>query len=242
MVKIAICDDEIEICHQLEALVQKIVVSKRQNVVIEVFYSAKKLFEYIQQGNQFDAIFMDIEMDEMTGIEFSKKLREEINDEMTKVIFISWEKEYALDLFAVRPFHFLIKPLEYDKIKKVMEDLLKIIENENLSFAYKVGNEINLIDMRDIIYFMSDNRKIIMVTTTGKISFYGKLSEILSRVGNDKFWYIHQSYIINYDNVKKFEPTQVTMVNDRVLPISQSKRKETREKQKRFITNGESYD
>ncbi len=106
MLRIAVCDDEMDICSRLEAVIMEIAERKGRQVEIDVFYSASKLKEYVGHGNRFDAIFLDIEMEGLTGIDFGKVLRNEFKDDSTKIIYISWERDYAMDLFEIRPFHF----------------------------------------------------------------------------------------------------------------------------------------
>ncbi len=45
-----------------------------------------------------------------------------------------------------------------------------------------------------------------MMTTQGVVTFYGKLSLIMKQLVSGRFWQTHQSYVINYDNVDRFEP------------------------------------
>lgn len=238
MLRIAVCDDEMDICSRLEAVIMEIAERKGRQVEIDVFYSASKLKEYVGHGNRFDAIFLDIEMEGLTGIDFGKVLRNEFKDDSTKIIYISWERDYAMDLFEIRPFHFLIKPLQAQKIEQVMSNLFRLIKSGNHTFSYKMGNETYRIDQRDILFFESENRKINMMTTQGVVTFYGKLSLIMKQLVSGRFWQTHQSYVINYDNVDRFEPGQVIMVSGDEIPISQSKRKEIRDKLTNVIMNG----
>ena len=92
--------------------------------------------------------------------------------------------------------------------------------------------------IKDILYFESDNRKINIYTTKGQISFYGILSEVLEELDEFDFLFIHQSYIVNYNHIISFEYNQVTMSNDTILPISQSRRKIIREQQLNLARKG----
>ena len=113
MLIIAICDDEKNICTSLERVVEEYALGKNINYNIESFNSADELLKHILlKKNSYDIIFLDIEMKGINGIEFGEILRGDMKDEKTKIIYISWENSYAMDLFKVRPFDFLIKPLE----------------------------------------------------------------------------------------------------------------------------------
>jgi Response regulator of the LytR/AlgR family len=105
-------------------------------------------------------------------------------------------------------------------------------------FIYKKGHEIYRKPIKNILYFESNNREIKMVSNDGEEIFYGKLDDVYDQVAKYRFMFIHKSYIVNYFFVTKFKYEEVTMSNDEVLPISQARRKSTRELQVRFEREG----
>ena len=94
------------------------------------------------------------------------------------------------------------------------------------------------IDVKDILYFESNNREVRIVKTDDDEIFYGKLNDVFKQVAKYYFMFIHKSYIVNYIFVTKFKYEEVTMSNSEVLPISQSRRKSIRELQIRFEKEG----
>ncbi len=231
MIDIAICDDEIQFCSELEKMLEKMATLFQKKIEINVFYAGEELYQYLSKGNDYDLIFLDIELKDMNGIDIGKKIRKELNNEHSKIVYISWQDEYAMSLFDVRPHHFLIKPINEAELHKVCKSAFKLIEKENEFFEYKIGHTVYKKKFKDIIYFESNNRKINIITTDGIMTFYGRLNEVYTKVEEYKFLYIHKSYIINYQHVSMFEYDRVTMSNSQVLPISQSKRKSIRKKQ-----------
>ena len=99
MVKIAICDDEQAICSQIENILLD--HSKRTclEIDIEVFYSGEKLYSYIESGHGFDLIYLDIELELMSGIEVGKKIRNTMKDHKTEIVYISGKNGYDRQLF-----------------------------------------------------------------------------------------------------------------------------------------------
>ncbi|MEL7568552.1 MAG: response regulator [Dehalobacterium sp.] len=79
---------------------------------IEVFFSGEKLYQFICEGACFDIVFLDIELPKISGIDIGKKIRDEMHDETTKIVYISGKDSYAMGLFDVRPLNFLIKPIK----------------------------------------------------------------------------------------------------------------------------------
>jgi len=231
MLSIAICDDEKDICSSLENYVEKYLKNRNIQYDLDVFYSADLLCKYIADGNSFDIVFMDIEMKGLSGIELGMIFRDDMQNETTKIIYISWQNLYAMDLFKVRPVDFIIKPFTEDRIFEALDTTVKLIKHESGYFIYQCRGEREKVKFMEIMYFLSSNRKVYMHTLDGEIEFHGKLDEIMKRVDKRYFWRIHKSCIVNYMQAKKFEYVRITMNNNKVLSISQKYRVDTRNRQ-----------
>lgn len=228
MLNIAICDDFIEITNQLEDFLVELSKKYSTEVDIDIYYSGEELLKALLNDVSYDVIFLDIELDLIDGIKVGKKIREEFENEYTKIVYISAKESYAMELFQIRPIDFLVKPLVIEKVESVFLTALKLIEKTNSCFLYKTGQCSNKVQIKDILYFESDNRKVNIITTKGTHTFYGILDEISEQVASFNFIRIHKSYLINYEHIMTFQYDQVIMSNDIILPISQANRKDIR--------------
>jgi len=229
MLQIAICDDEKIICQQFEDMLADISKNINENFEVEVFYSGEELCRYLNEGNRFGLIFLDIELHEINGVEVGKKVREEMNDESTQIVYVSGKESYAMDLFEVRPLNFLVKPVSKVKIESVIIKAIKLQEKHNNFYEYKNGNVNFSIPITDILYFESDGRKVNIILIDEAKSFYGKLSLIEEQLNSVDFIMIHKSYLINFNHVIEYTYDYVKMSNKEVLTISQNNRKAVRE-------------
>ncbi|MBU4440295.1 MAG: LytTR family DNA-binding domain-containing protein [Acetobacterium sp.] len=234
MFNIAICDDQRAICSEIETIILDYQELTRQEMQIEVFYSAEKLGVFMEHQHNFDLIFLDIEMKGLNGLELGRKIREEMDNQITQIVYVSGKNSYYRELFEVRPMHFLSKPVEPDKVIKDIELAMKLINRLGGLFSYKKGSDTHKLPIKNIIYFQSINREIKIVTTTGEELFYGKLQDVFHQVAKYQFMNIHKSYIVNYEYIAKFRYDEVVMSNSVCLPISQLKRKEVRGLQMKF--------
>lgn len=229
MLKIAICDDVIEITSQLEDIIFEISKKNLVHVDIEVFFSGNDLLEYINNGNTFDLIFLDIQMANIDGIQVGNEIRESIGDNDIQIVYISGTTKYAMDLFKVRPFDFIVKPLDLDKVWDVFLTYLKTTD-KNSYFSYKKGRAYNRVEVKNIMFFESSNRKVNIISKDSIDSFYGSMNEVYKNVKYMRFIYIHKSYIVNTLYIKHYMYDKVILFNDKELPISQSRRKIIRDK------------
>ena len=232
MIRIAIVDDEKKICSQVENIL--LAIAKEQGVQIDtdVYYDGKQLCQHLTEGEFYDLIFLDIEMDDFSGIDVSKVIRNTMKNEATKIAYISGNKEYAIEIFEYDPLYFLHKPLDYDKIEKVFLRLMQKLHLKAEAFSYKTKYEVMKVPVKDIIYFESDNHIIVIhyyVRDTHKDdSFYALLDNIQEQMKSYGFLRIHKSYLINPIHIKVNGYEKIQMSTGTVLPIAQSKRKEIR--------------
>lgn len=234
MLKIGICDDETVVCSEIENIVLGYGKSVAGKIETEVFYSGEELYNYIKGGNYFDLLFLDIELHKLNGIELGKKIREEMKNEITQIVYISSKENYAMELFDVRPLNFLIKPVKDKEIIQMINKTMELLNRLDYYFTYKQGHNTFRKSIKDIIYFESDNRQVKMVTSADEITFYGTLPEIYSQLCPYKFFSIHKSYLVNYYHVAEFHYDKLIMSNSHILPISQSRRRNVRKLQLKY--------
>jgi DNA-binding LytR/AlgR family response regulator len=231
--KIGICDDDKILCSALEEQIYEISKELAIKVEIEVWYSGESIQNDLNKGIELDLLFLDIELVSKDGIAVGNFIRNELEDMQTHIVYISSKESYAMQLFKVQPLDFLIKPILAEQIKEVMVRSIKQKRSMGVYFEYQKGNSVFRIPLKDIAYFMSMDKKIILVKTDGEEEFYGKLKNIGEKLPDD-FIMIHQSYIINQAYVSEYSYETVKMVSGENLNISKPYRKETRSKIKQY--------
>lgn len=231
MYRIGICDDENTTCSSIEDYLLRYGKNKNIEIDSEVFYSGEGLCKYLMNKEKFELIFLDIELDKMNGVEVGHIIREQMNDYFTQVVFISSKENYAIQLFEIRPFDFLVKPIRYEDIEKVMNAYIRLFDTKKIFFEYKVGKKIEKINAKEIIYFRSNAKKIEMNTVNGKIEFYEKMNNVEKQLDSTKFWRVHKSYIVNSDYILAYKISEISLIQgDDIIPISQAYKESVKEK------------
>ena len=234
MYKIAVCDDEIQICAQIEKIILDYSRIENQKISVDVYESGKSLCMDLEREEYFDLIFLDIEMKVVNGVEVGEFLRTTMDNQTTQIVYVSGKEQYYRELFEVRPMHFLLKPFTKEEIVKDVKMAMRLSKEYNRSFSYTKGTMEYRIPIKNIIYFESISRAIRIVHTNGDDVFYGKLNDILQELKEYRFIQIHKSYLINHFNVKKYAYEKVIMTNETKLPISAANRKIVRERRLNF--------
>lgn len=233
MYRIGICDDDKVLCAQLEEQMYALSAELSVKFEIEVWYSGESLERDLQKGIRPDLLFLDIELFEKNGIEVGAFIRDEMENMDIHIVYISSKESYAMQLFRVQPLDFLIKPIKKEQLGEVITRSIRRNRLTEGYFEYQKGSSILRIPIREIVYFMSMDKKILIVKREGQEEFYGKLKKVMEQLPPG-FLMIHQSYVIHQEYVSEYSYESVKMMNGESLSISKPYRKEVRAKIRQY--------
>lgn len=175
MIRIAVVDDEEMICEQIERLLQECSNTIHVEFQIDIFYSGERLISELKNNQKYDLIFLDIELYKCNGVDVGHFIRDELCDDSTQIAYISGKNGYDRLLFEFRPIHFIEKPTTLGKIMNVITKYIRIYGQQGDVFNYKVNRDNYYADINQILYFKSDDRKVIIICKDDKDEFYGSI-------------------------------------------------------------------
>jgi DNA-binding LytR/AlgR family response regulator len=231
---VAICDDERRIGAELERSIMDILGKMNVKCEIDVYFTGEELCSKMEAGAHYNLIFLDIEFakNAINGVEVGRLIRKAHHNNMVSIVYISWEMKYSMQLFDIRPLHFLLKPLDYEKVEEVIRTYLELAGLWSGEFTYKVGHDTYKVQIKDIVYLQSAKRKLIIYLAAGKREeFYGTLKEVYQeQLQRFDFLFVHASYVVNYDYIAAVKYDELILMDGITsLPISRHKRKEVTE-------------
>ena len=166
-----------------------------------------------------DVIFLDIELPELSGLDFIKAF-----EDLPTIVLMSNMKKYAVDAFEFEVLDFLPKPIEYGRFLKTVNKLEKVFTPNNNaesdSIFFKVNGKLQKIKLSHILFFesMSDYVKIITKEKTYVVlQTMTKLQKTLPNI----FIRCHRSYIINLEKVTALDD-RVLEMEGHAIPVSRS--------------------
>ncbi|WFR57731.1 LytTR family DNA-binding domain-containing protein [Anaerocolumna sp. AGMB13025] len=227
MFHIAICDSSLTDSSKLEESLEKAAEVFGENYEIEVFLTTSEFFRSFETIS-FDLIFLEADMEDGSGIETGKRIREQLHNDTVQIIYTAYAKNCAMKLFKSRPMDFLIKPLSFSDVFDSLCILKRLLIKKSAYFEYQAGYSLYKIPFSEILYFENSKRKINILTVQGKSSFYGNMEQTARLCKAHPFTQIHKSYLVNADYIVKYEYNQVTLSDGTLLPISQPNRKRIR--------------
>ena len=216
MLKIAVCEDEQNQRQTLVKLLERN-LNKEQYTISE-FSSGEDLLLSIKIFNLY---FLDIQLNELTGIEVAKKIR--LINENSMIIFVTGFKEYVSEAFDVRAFHYILKPVDEEKFKEILHSaLVQFEKNDKFIIAKTMGN-LNKIFIKDILYIEAEQRKLRVHTSYDVIEYYYRISEIEQELQGFHFFRCHKSYMVNLKYVQSFDSNSITLKSCEKIYLSKYK-------------------
>lgn len=217
--KIAICDDEQKQIEYLKSAVVTWAEQKQHSVTVSTFLSAEGfLFEY-DEDKSFDILLLDVEMDNISGIDLAKRIRKE--NLRVEIIFITSHFEFYGEGYEVDALHYLIKPVSAEKLETVLDKAAGKLRIEPPSVVITCDGETVKISETDILYVEAFKHYITIYTKAKEYTVKESISAFEERL-SEGFYKIHRSYIVSLRHITKISRTAVT-VNGIELPLARGK-------------------
>ncbi|MGM9868994.1 MAG: LytR/AlgR family response regulator transcription factor [Sodaliphilus sp.] len=170
-----------------------------------------------------DVVFLDIELNGVSGLQFAKELPENC-----ALIFTTAYAHYALNGFEANAIDFLHKPFFYERFTRAMQkvehwcrmnDLLRFSDSEHRQITVKADYKNVPISVDRILFVESvDNYVRIQLVDGASVMSKMPLSTLMERLPEQEFLRIHRSYIVSINRIVRFSATEVVM-DGKSLPI-----------------------
>lgn len=227
MMNVIIVDDEPLALDVLETYLERIptvqLVARCKNAI--------EAFEVLQE-QQVDLMFLDIQMPQLTGIDFLKSLANP-----PRVIFTTAYSNYALDGYELNVTDYLLKPISFDRFMKAINKALqqhkssveKSSEGEEVEKAdfifVKADKKLIKIRYEDIFYIEGLKDYVILHTPNGRIVTLQTMKSLEVKLPEDIFKRIHRSYIVQLGTIDAVVGNMLE-IKGKHIPIGKSYRDE----------------
>ncbi|KQC02251.1 LytTR family DNA-binding domain-containing protein [Pedobacter sp. Hv1] len=200
--------------------------------------SAFEALNLVQEG-KVDLVFLDIQMPELTGIQFLK-----ITGGKCKVILTTAYSEYALEGFDLDVVDYLLKPVSYERFYKaalkaqqlLMPAGVTPVQKENVPVANATAdfmfikgdtkNKFIKINYSEILYVEGLKNYVSIYTTTAqRIITYQTLRELEDQLPQPPFYRVHRSYIVSTEHIRVIDGNNITIA-DQSIPIGETYRED----------------
>lgn len=173
-----------------------------------------------------DLIFVDIQMPDLTGIEFARSL-----EAASKIIFTTAFEKYALEGYKLNAIDYLLKPFSYEEFLKAAgkahkqveleAQALPILEANNQFLFLKSEYKIRRINFNDILYVegLKDYIKVFIAGEDKPILSLNSIKSIEQKLPESQFMRVHRSFIVNLERIETIERSRI-IFNKTYIPVS----------------------
>jgi DNA-binding LytR/AlgR family response regulator len=181
------------------------------------------------ETTEIDIMFLDIQMPEITGIEFLKTMHHK-----PVVILTTAYSEYALESYELDVTDYLVKPISFERFLSAVnkaKDLIELKRKAKTSkgefkdeyITVQADHKIYRLKLNDIQYIEGLKEYVSYFTASQRIIALESLKSLEEKLPSDRFLRIHKSYIVPIDKIKSVEGNQVEIGN-KMIPIGRSYR------------------
>jgi DNA-binding LytR/AlgR family response regulator len=224
---IAIVDDEKIQLDSMQALIKQAAGEMSLTVQLSIFASGEQFLFELEDYPNLDLVFLDIEMNNIDGLEVAQKIREK-DSEMT-IVFATAFAEYAVQGYEVQALDYLLKPIEVSQLIKVFHRHLERKPQIKESISLEVNGQLVKLFLEDILYVEVIKRECYIHLKDQTIIVNKTLKE-LSKELNENFIQTHRSYLVNVAHIEGLLNADVELSNGETIPVSRRLSKEVQEK------------
>lgn len=219
-VKTIIIEDEPLAQKKLVGFIEKIEYLE----LIKTFDNAIEAIGFLK-NNTIDLIFLDIQMEDFTGIQFLETIKQR-----PKVIITSAYDKYALKGYELDVFEYLLKPFSFERFIKATDKIVTAkLENTYLSdnsyIFIKTEYRYEKINISEIMYVEGMSEYLRIVTKEKKIMTLQNFKTIMEILPATNFIRVHKSYIIALDKIESVERNRIK-INEKIIPVSETYKEE----------------
>ncbi len=227
--KIAVVDDDKSLHRTMKQYVLKFQIAFDHDISVDYFTNCEELYQRLLAGDDYDLLFLDIEFPRMRGTELGLLIRHRLRDYDTQIVFMSAEKEYAAELFPIRPIGFLVKPFSFERFSVCLTDALDDFMQKSDFLEYTLENTRRRIRIKEVLYLKAHGKKVAFYTKEGSFSVYGKIQELIAGC-TERFLCTSRGEYANLQHVMAAAPKEVRLTDNHVLHISRGRQTAVRER------------
>ena len=239
MIKIAFCDDDMEVLHQMNELLDRYRVERNEDITYAAFQSPFELLTEIEKGIRPDILFLDVVMPGQNGMDVAKEIRQ--SDTNLKILFMTASPEFAVESYSVGAYFYQLKPIWEESFFRLMDAVLAECEKKKKnSLILRSKDGITRIDLQQLEYCEVLGRKLLFHLEDGAVlESAGSLDDLAGQLMQySNFFRPHRSFLVNMEYIQNISSRSIKMVNDAEIPIPHGKCSEIKNTYMEYAFNG----
>ena len=213
--RVAIVDDSIKDAEFVQGILNSWADLRRANIQAEVFPSAESFLFRYAEDKDWDVLLLDIEMGAMDGVTMAKRVRQD--NEAVQIVFITGYSDYIAEGYEVAALHYLMKPVNKDKLFAVLDRALEKRKQEERCLNLEAYGEMVRIPFYEI-RFLDVHQNYVTVHAKADYTVKRTLGDFEKELDN-RFCRVGRAMILNLKYIQRVTKTEVRLSDGTVLPL-----------------------
>ncbi|MCL2820423.1 MAG: LytTR family DNA-binding domain-containing protein [Oscillospiraceae bacterium] len=218
--RIALCDDNEQLRKELSTLLAKIEDWFILYDLEESESGEALIIKHIK--NPYNIIFLDIEMDGMSGIETGHAIRK--TDKDVIIIFLTSHTQYVFESFTIEAFDYIVKPITAERVRETLGRALRKYKDQHHIISFRWQGTTHSFDISDIVYIEAYHGRVLFRSKDDVQECNGKLEEYERDLRSHGFLRCHRNAIINMRYIKSIEDKAIITTCNRKVEMSARKK------------------
>ena len=237
---LAICDNETSHISHISKLLTTYCKERMRSMEWSSFQTGFALLAALDQGEVFDAVLLDIYMDDMNGMEVAKRIRA-INSSI-HILFLTSSPLFAVESYTVEALDYLLKPIIQERLFISLDRLVaRIADTAEHGFTVKdTEGQVTKVLWKQLMYLEAMGHYVVLhhangTSTKTHMAFSSLLETLLSQ---KEFVQSHRSYVVNLRYVHRIGTHELVMLNGTRIPLPKSRHQQLSDRFRDFIFGG----
>ena len=221
--RFAVCDDEPAMRRELTGRIHAYMKGRGHGWEVREFDSAAALLA----DPDWDVIFMDIRMPGLNGMEAARKLRD--GGSRSRLVFTTVLRDYVFDAFAVEAADYLVKPIDPERFRQVMDRITAGRYAPGASLVIHSREETFIVPYEDIVFCEVRGRRLEVHTADNRILTCSGRMQSLEEELDGRFFRCHRSYLVNLKYISSCGPHEILLLTGERVPFSRLRDRQLKE-------------
>lgn len=216
---IVICEDDFLHRSILKEFLVSILDEELLEYVLIEYNSGEDL---ISNYDKVDLLFLDIQMNELSGMDVARKIREFDNN--VEILFTTSVEQYVFEAYEVKAYRYLVKPIEYEELKKQVKLCISDYLSKNSIISIDSNKATVKIPIGEILYAEVMKKEVTIYTESKVYTIETRMKRVEEKLFNYGFFRCHHSYLVNLNKVSEIRDKTI-FINDEEIPVSRMRYK-----------------
>jgi DNA-binding LytR/AlgR family response regulator len=223
IIEIVLVDDEQLQLDYMQKLIEQAAESLEIKIEISQYLSGEAFLFALEDHPTWNLAFLDIEMEELNGMQVARILREK--SPQLELVFATAYAEYAIEGYEVQALDYLLKPINQQKITRVLKRYLEEQPEDTAYLIAEVEGQTTRLNLEDILYVEANMGEVLVVLVDQKLPLKMTLLEFQDLL-DERFVATHRSYLVNLQYISRLLKKDVALSNGEKIPLSRRRAKE----------------